>query len=95
MNDPERGSLSRVRSNNQFGLWCRSERNDMAHFATLLHGELNDVLRELESGDCDTRELGAALCNVIRKVQGALSNPFLAPAGGGLTQCDMHDDESY
>ena len=26
MKDPERGNLPRVRLNNQFGLWCRSER---------------------------------------------------------------------
>jgi hypothetical protein len=68
----------------------------MANFATLMHGELADVLRELERGDCDTQELGAALCNVIRKVQSTpppnLPYPFPA-AGGGLTQCGMHDDE--
>jgi hypothetical protein len=30
MKDQERGGLSRARLNNQFGLWCRSERNVMS-----------------------------------------------------------------
>lgn len=40
----------------------------MGNFSTLSHGQLRDVLLELESGECSAQEVGAALCNVIRRM---------------------------
>lgn len=63
----------------------------MAHFATMLHGSLEAVLHELESGDCTAAEVAAALSNTIRQVlalQKAAAvrptyQPRLTPVGCG------------
>ena len=38
-------------------------------YATLLHGELSEVLELLDRGDADLSEIGLALMNVIRRVR--------------------------
>lgn len=40
----------------------------MSDFATLIHGDLRDVLRVLDEGECQSHELCAALYNTIRTV---------------------------
>lgn len=63
----------------------------MANFATMLHGDLTDVLNELENGGCTADEVAAALSNTIRKVlamQKAAAvrpvyQPRLTPVGCG------------
>lgn len=62
----------------------------MAHFATMLHGSLEEVMNELDSGDCTAAEVAAALSNTIRQVlalQKAAAcpayQPLLTPVGAG------------
>lgn len=40
----------------------------MSDFATLIHGDLSDVLRVLDEGECQAHELCAVLYNTIRTV---------------------------
>jgi len=40
----------------------------MSNFATLLHGDLYDVLNELEAGELTTDEICAVLANLCKRV---------------------------